>query len=81
MKKALSIVLSVAMLMTAMFTLFVVPASAEEAPHTYELLKEEYIAEGAEFVTINDDGTWTIEGGEVALAPNVVYDYTVHYNV
>ena len=73
MKKALSIVLSVAMLMTAMF---IVPTSAE-LPDEVNFLDSAMIAEGAENVTVNEDGSWTITG-TVALAPHVTFDYTVH---
>ncbi len=75
MKKALSIVLSVAMLMTCIFTMFVVPASAEDG--IIELMDESYIVEGAENVTINDDGSWTIVG-KIGLAVGIEYDYKVY---
>ncbi len=82
MKKALSIVLSVAMLMTFAFTAFVMPASADEVVHTYEMLNPDWIAEGAENVTINDDGTWTATGNfAVAPAETLTLDYTEHYNI
>ncbi len=79
MKKVLSLVLSVAMLMTVACSMFVVPASAE-VPNTYKLLDEAYIAEGADYITINEDGTWTITG-PIALAPYLTFDYTVHTNI
>jgi len=81
MKKALSIVLSVAMLLTVAFASFAVVASAEEV-HTYELLNPNWIAEGAENVTVNADGTWTITGN-IGLAPDpaLTLDYTVYYNI
>ncbi len=78
MKKALSIVLSVAMLMTCIFTMFVVPASANE--NIVELLDTTYIVEGAENVAVNDDGSWTITG-KVALAVNIEYDLDVVKNI
>ncbi len=81
MKKALSIVLSVAMLMTVAFSAFVMPASAEEA-HTLEMMNEAWIAEGRENVTVNEDGTWTVTGNiGIAPDPAPTLDYTVYYNI
>ncbi|MBQ4618254.1 MAG: dockerin type I repeat-containing protein [Clostridia bacterium] len=82
MKKALSIILSVAMLMTVALSMFVVPASAEDPVHTYEMMNPAWIAEGAENVTVNEDGTWTVTGNiGIAPDPAPTLDYTVYYNI
>lgn len=74
MKKLLSLVLSVAMLMTVACSMFVMPASADD--NTINFMLEEYVVEGTENVTFNEDGTWTITG-DIALAPRTTFDYTV----
>ena len=41
-----------------------------------DLLVESYIVEGAENVTVNSDGSWTVTGN-ITLLPNVTFDYDV----
>ena len=81
MKKALSIVLSVAMLMTVVASLFVTPVSAAGLTDPIiELMNPDYVVEGAENVTVNDDGTWTVKGN-FALRCDVNYDLDVVSNI
>ncbi len=81
MKKALSIVLSVAMLMTALAAMFVTPVSAAGLTDPIiELMNPDYIVEGAENVTVNADGTWTITG-PFAMRCDINYDVNVVQNI
>ncbi|MGN0172583.1 MAG: thioester domain-containing protein, partial [Acutalibacteraceae bacterium] len=41
-----------------------------------DFLQKEYIAEGAENITIDENGDWIITGN-IALAPNFAYNYSV----
>ena len=69
----LAVVSALALLMTAFFTvagLTSVAATEEEL----DFLQEAYIAEGAENIQIEEDGTWTVTGN-FALAPNTTIDY------
>lgn len=81
MKKALSIVLSVAMLMTVACSMFIMPVSAAadvEAGYL-DIMNIDNVVEGAENVTVNEDGSWTITG-KIGIAVNQTYDLdTVKY--
>ena len=68
-KSLLSIVLCVALLLGNICA--VLPASANE--NIVELKNLDYVVEGAENVTVNEDGSWTITG-KVAMAVNAEYD-------
>ncbi|MBQ9413667.1 MAG: hypothetical protein IJU16_00910 [Clostridia bacterium] len=48
--------------------------AAPQPDNKQSLLKEIYLAEGAENVTINEDGSWTVTGN-FALAPNLSFNY------
>ncbi|MBQ7670052.1 MAG: dockerin type I repeat-containing protein [Clostridia bacterium] len=71
----LAVIAALALLMTAVFSVMGTASVAVAEDDTYNFLKQEYIAEGEENVTINEDGTWTATGN-FALAPNVTIDYT-----
>ncbi len=77
MKKTLCIILSIVMLMTA--TVVTVSAAPLTDP-IIELMNPDFIVEGNDNVTVNDDGTWTIKG-DFALHCDINYDLDLVSNI
>ena len=76
-RSIISIALCVALVLSSMCAMFVMPASANE--NIVELKNLDYVVEGAENVTVNEDGSWTITGN-FAMAVNATYDInTISY--
>lgn len=75
MKKALSLVLSVFMLLSGMATVLTIPVSADPLyTPVIELMDDSYILSGADNVTVNADGSWTVTG-------DFVLRCDINYNV
>ncbi len=76
-RSIISIALCVALVLSSMCAMFVMPASANE--NIVELKNLDYVVEGAENVTVNEDGSWTVTGN-FAMAVNATYDInTISY--
>ena len=75
MKKALSLLLSAVMLLTVIGSTLTLSVSAATS-ETVNFLDTAFIAEGAENIAVNSDGSWTVTG-PFALAPNVTFEYDV----
>ncbi|MBQ9414984.1 MAG: hypothetical protein IJU16_07660, partial [Clostridia bacterium] len=73
-KHYLAIIAALALVMTAIFSVAGVTAAAEGKTIDGDFLKEEYIADGRDNITINSDGSWTVTG-DFALSPYLIFDY------